>query len=97
MATELKLPDLGDNVASAVVVGVLVKEGDTLEAGAPFLELETDKAVVEVPAPSGGTVQKVLVKPGDEVKSGQVVVTLGDGAPAAAPGTSSPKPTNGSP
>lgn len=85
MATELKLPELGDNVASAVVVGVLVKEGDRLEAGAPFLELETDKAVMEVPAPSGGTVEKVLVKPGDEVKSGQVVVMLGDGASAPAP------------
>lgn len=92
MATELKLPDLGDNVASAVVVGVLVKEGDKLEAGAPFLELETDKAVVEVPAPSGGTVEKVLVKPGDEVKSGQVVVTLGDGAPAAAPAPAKSEP-----
>jgi pyruvate dehydrogenase E2 component (dihydrolipoamide acetyltransferase) len=92
MATELKLPELGDNVASAVVVGVLVKEGDRLEAGAPFLELETDKAVMEVPAPSGGTVEKVLVKPGDEVKSGQVVVMLGDGASAAAPVPSKNEP-----
>jgi len=97
MATELKLPDLGDNVASAVVVGVLVKEGDKLEAGAPFLELETDKAVVEVPAPSSGTVEKVLVKPGDEVKSGQVVMTLGDGAPAAAPAPEAAKPASEEP
>lgn len=85
MATELKLPDLGDNVASAVVVGVLVKEGDTLEAGQPFLELETDKAVMEVPAPAGGTVEKVLVKPGDEVKSGQTVLSLGGSTPSPAP------------
>jgi pyruvate dehydrogenase E2 component (dihydrolipoamide acetyltransferase) len=85
MATELKLPELGDNVASAVVVGVLVKEGDTLEAGQPFLELETDKAVMEVPAPAGGKVEKLMVKPGDEVKSGQVVGMLGDGTSAAAP------------
>lgn len=84
MATELKLPDLGDNVASAVVVGVLVKEGDTLEAGQPFLELETDKAVMEVPAPSGGKVEKLMVKPGDEVKSGQAVLMLGGGAAAPA-------------
>lgn len=41
---ELKLPDLGDNVTSAVVVGVLIKEGDTIAAGQPVLELETDKA-----------------------------------------------------
>ncbi|MER3555371.1 MAG: branched-chain alpha-keto acid dehydrogenase subunit E2 [Meiothermus sp.] len=92
MATELKLPDLGDNVASAVVVGVLVKEGDTLEAGQPFLELETDKAVMEVPAPSGGTVEKVLVKPGDEVKSGQAVLSLGGGASAPAPAPAQPQP-----
>lgn len=92
MATELKLPDLGDNVASAVVVGVLVKEGDSLEAGQPFLELETDKAVMEVPAPSGGTVEKVLVKPGDEVTSGQAVLSLGGGAAAPAqPGTQDAK------
>jgi pyruvate dehydrogenase E2 component (dihydrolipoamide acetyltransferase) len=92
MATELKLPELGDNVASAVVVGVLVKEGDRLEAGQPFLELETDKAVMEVPAPVGGQVEKLLVKPGDEVKSGQVVGMLGDGAPASAPAPEEPKP-----
>ncbi|PZA05764.1 MULTISPECIES: 2-oxo acid dehydrogenase subunit E2 [unclassified Meiothermus] len=92
MATELKLPELGDNVASAVVVGVLVKEGDRLEAGQPFLELETDKAVMEVPAPAGGTVAKVLVKPGDEVKSGQVVVMLGDSASAAAPAPAKGEP-----
>lgn len=94
MATELKLPDLGDNVASAVVVGVLIKEGDTLQAGAPFLELETDKAVMEVPAPTGGTVEKVMVKAGDEVKSGQVVATLGGGAPAVAP---TPAPAESTP
>ncbi|GIW25262.1 2-oxo acid dehydrogenase subunit E2 [Meiothermus sp.] len=85
---ELKLPDLGDNVASAVVVGVLIKEGDTVEAGQPVLELETDKAVMEAPATEGGTVSKVLVKPGDEVKSGQVIALLG----GAAPTTEAPKP-----
>lgn len=77
---ELKLPDLGDNVASAVVVGVLIKEGDTIAAGQPVLELETDKAVMEAPASEGGTVSKVLVKPGDEVKSGQVIALLGGDA-----------------
>ena len=77
---ELKLPDLGDNVTSAVVVGVLIKEGDTIAAGQPVLELETDKAVMEAPASEGGTVSKVLVKPGDEVKSGQVIAVLGDAA-----------------
>jgi pyruvate dehydrogenase E2 component (dihydrolipoamide acetyltransferase) len=87
MATDLKLPDLGDNVASAVVVGILVKEGDLLEVGAPFLELETDKAVVEVPATEGGRVEQVLVKAGDEVKTGQVVLRLAGAAQPATPGT----------
>lgn len=76
--TELKLPELGDNVASAVVVGVLIKEGDRVTEGQPVLELETDKAVMEAPALASGTVFKVLVKPGDEVKSGQVIAVLGE-------------------
>ncbi|RMH54757.1 MAG: biotin/lipoyl-binding protein, partial [Deinococcus-Thermus bacterium] len=80
--TELKLPDLGDNVASAVVVGVLIKEGDKVTEGQPVLELETDKAVMEAPASASGTVSKVLVKPGDEVKSGQAIAVLaGEGEP----------------
>lgn len=98
---ELKLPDLGDNVASAVVVGVLIKEGDTITAGQPVLELETDKAVMEAPASEGGRVAKVLVKPGDEVKSGQVIAVLEGGAaekphekakPMPAPTPSTPPP-----
>lgn len=93
MATDLKLPDLGDSVASAVVVGILVKEGDLLEVGAPFLELETDKAVVEVPATEGGRVEAVLVKAGDEVKTGQVVLRLAGAAqPAPAPVAPQPAP-----
>lgn len=89
---ELKLPDLGDNVASAVVVGVLIKEGDTVAAGQPVLELETDKAVMEAPASEGGTVSKVMVKAGDEVKSGQVIAMLGGVAAAPAPAAEAPKP-----
>jgi pyruvate dehydrogenase E2 component (dihydrolipoamide acetyltransferase) len=103
---ELKLPDLGDNVSSAVVVGVLIKEGDTISAGQPVLELETDKAVMEAPASEGGTVSQVMVKAGDEVRSGQVIAVLGDAAtvpapppaPAAAPQpTPTPSPTSATP
>lgn len=90
---ELKLPDLGDNVASAVVVGVLIKEGDTIAVGQPVLELETDKAVMEAPASEGGMVSKVMVKPGDEVKSGQVIAVLGGPATAAEPPAPAPAPT----
>jgi len=95
---ELKIPDLGDNVASAVVVGVLIKEGDTIAAGQPVLELETDKAVMEAPASEGGTVSKVLVKPGDEVKSGQVIAVLAEGVTTtAAESKSAPAPQTASP
>ena len=59
---------------------MLVKAGDTIEKDQPVLELETDKATIEVPSSVSGTVQEVKVKPGDKVKVGQVVLTVGDGA-----------------
>ena len=77
---ELKLPELGDNVSAATVVGVLVKEGDRVTPGDPLLELETDKAVMEVPAETGGVVRRVLVKVGDEVRPGQPFLELAEEA-----------------
>lgn len=94
MATEFKLPDLGENIASGDVVSVHVKEGDVLKPGQAILEVETDKAVIEVPCPPGGTVAKVLVKKGDTVKVGQALVLLDAAgaapAKAAAPAASAP-------
>jgi pyruvate dehydrogenase E2 component (dihydrolipoamide acetyltransferase) len=85
MATEFKLPDLGENIASGDVVTVFVSEGDVVKPGQPLLEVETDKAVIEVPCPPGGLVEKVLVKKGDTVKVGETLVLLGSAAdlPAA--------------
>ena len=83
MATEFKLPDLGENIASGDVVTVFVSEGDVVKPGQALLEVETDKAVIEVPCPPGGLVAKVLVKKGDTVKVGQPLVVLD--APGAAP------------
>ena len=83
MATEFKLPDLGENIASGDVVTVFVSEGDIVKPGQTLLEVETDKAVIEVPCASGGQVAKVLVKKGDTVKVGQGLVLLD--APGAAP------------
>jgi pyruvate dehydrogenase E2 component (dihydrolipoamide acetyltransferase) len=89
MATEFKLPDLGENIASGDVVTVFVSPGDVVKPGQPLLEVETDKAVIEVPCPPGGRVASVLVKKGDTVKVGQTLVTLesaaGGSAAAAAP------------
>lgn len=91
MATEFKLPDLGENIASGDVVTVFVSAGDVLKPGQPLLEVETDKAVIEVPCPPGGRVVSVLVKKGDTVKVGQALVTL-DLASAAATVPTAAKP-----
>jgi len=82
MATEFKLPDLGENIASGDVVTVFVSEGDVVKPGQALLEVETDKAVIEVPCPPGGRIAQVLVKKGDTVKVGQTLVLL-DGAGAS--------------
>lgn len=85
MATEFKVPDLGENIESADVINVLVSKGDTIEKDQPVLEIETDKAAVEVPSNVSGTVQEVHVSSGDTIKVGQVILTLdADGAGAKA-------------
>ena len=86
MATDFKLPDLGENIASGDVVSVFVSPGDVVKPGQALLEVETDKAVIEVPCPPGGRVASVLVKKGDTVKVGQTLLTLDAAgtAPAAA-------------
>jgi pyruvate dehydrogenase E2 component (dihydrolipoamide acetyltransferase) len=89
MATEFKLPDLGENIASGDVVTVFVSPGDVVKPGQALLEVETDKAVIEVPCPPGGRIASVLVKKGDTVKVGQALVTL-EPAGAAAPATAAP-------
>ena len=82
---QVTLPDVGDNIEKGTVVAVLVAEGDTVSEGQPVVELETDKAVVEVPANASGTVQSVQVKVGDSVKVGGVLLTLSGGNGGAAP------------
>ena len=94
MATEFKLPDLGENIAAGDVVSVFVSPGDVVKPGQALLEVETDKAVIEVPCPPGGRVASVLVKKGDTVKVGQTLVTLeaaGD-APATVKAPAKPTP-----
>ena len=92
MATEFKLPNLGENIESGDVVNVLVKEGDEIKANQGVIEIETDKAVIEVPSTQAGRVSKVHVKQGDTIKVGSTLLTLeageaakGDAAPAKAP------------
>jgi pyruvate dehydrogenase E2 component (dihydrolipoamide acetyltransferase) len=78
------IPNLGDGVAAGDVLRVLVKPGDKVSTDQPVLELETDKATVEVPVDVSGTVKEVRVKPGDKVKPGQAVLTIDNGGAAAA-------------
>src|SRR5512141_360689 len=86
MSTEFKVPELGENVTSGDVVRVLVKPGDTVTKDQPVLELETDKATIEVPSTVSGTVTEVAVKQGEKVKVGQVILRLDEAATAAAKG-----------
>ncbi len=88
MATDFKLPDLGENIASGDVVSVFVSVGDVVKPGQALLEVETDKAVIEVPCPPGGRVASVLVKKGDTVKVGQTLLTLE--AAGSAPSVATP-------
>ncbi|MGR6036559.1 MAG: 2-oxo acid dehydrogenase subunit E2 [Candidatus Nitrosoglobus sp.] len=79
MAREFKIPELGENIESGDVAKVLVSPGDTLEKDQPVLELETDKAVVEIPSTVSGKIKELRVKAGDQVTIGQVILTLEEG------------------
>ena len=85
MPREFRLPDLGEGLTEAEVVEVLVREGDVIAEDTPLLEVETDKAKVEIPSPVGGRVDKVHVAPGQTVQVGAVLVTFADAATGAAP------------
>src|SRR5438876_3760600 len=74
------LPDLGEGLTEAEIVKVLVQEGDRVQEDAPLLEVETDKATVEIPSPVTGRVAKIHVQPGQTVKVGAVLVTFDEEA-----------------
>jgi len=76
MIKEIKLPEISENVESGSVVNVLVSQGQTIAQDDPIIELETDKAAVEVPASDGGKVTEILVSEGDEIKVGQTILKV---------------------
>lgn len=89
MAKEFKLPDLGEGIHEAQVVNVMISEGDTVKSDQMVMEVETDKASVELPVPYAGTIASLNVKKGDTVKVGQVLLVVGEvGEKAAAPSVS---------
>jgi pyruvate dehydrogenase E2 component (dihydrolipoamide acetyltransferase) len=78
--SEFKLPELGENITQGDLVRLLVSSGNKIAEGQPVMELETDKAVVEVPSSVTGVVKDVRVKQGEKIKVGQVIFTLEEGA-----------------
>ncbi len=83
MATEFKLPELGENIESGTIVKVSISKGDTIAVDQTVMEVETDKAVLEIPSDIAGVVTDVRVKEGQKVKVGQVifVADAAEGAP----------------
>src|ERR1043165_2925949 len=75
---EFKVPELGENVAQGDVTRVLVKVGDTIAKEQSVVELETDKATIEVPSSVAGVVKEIKVKAGDKVQVGSVILTVDD-------------------
>ncbi|MCA9733061.1 MAG: 2-oxo acid dehydrogenase subunit E2 [Deferribacteres bacterium] len=90
MAFEFKLPELGENIESGTIASVKVKEGETISENQVVLELETDKAVVDIPAPADGVITKLFVNEGDEIKIGQIILVLKEGGVAVAPEATKP-------
>src|SRR5437762_986677 len=93
---EVKVPDIGD-FTDVPVIEVLVKSGDTVKAEDSLVTLESDKATMDVPAPSAGTVKELKVKVGDKVSEGSVILTLESAAQGAAATPKSASPPSPQP
>lgn len=76
MLTEFKMPELGENVSAGTIARILVNIGDTIAVGQNVLEVETDKAVAEIPSTVAGIVREIRVKEGQKVNTGAVLFTL---------------------
>jgi pyruvate dehydrogenase E2 component (dihydrolipoamide acetyltransferase) len=92
MAREFKLPELGEGITSGVVATVLVAVGDTIALDQPVLELETDKAVTEIPSPIAGKITKLSVSEGQTIEVGSLILVTDESVTAKTP--SKPKPAS---
>lgn len=90
-AAEFRLQELGENISQGDLVRLMIAPGAKVSEGQPVMELETDKAVVEVPSSVSGIVDEVKVKEGEKIKVGQLIFTLQGVAPSQ---TESPRPQN---
>ena len=77
MSVDFRLPDLGEGIHEAQVISVAVKQGDSVREDQPLMEVETDKAAVEIPSPQAGVIEKVHVQAGQTLHVGDVLVTFG--------------------
>ena len=84
MAYEFQLPDLGEGLTEGEVARWLVEEGQEIAEDDPLVEVQTDKATVEIPSPASGTVSRILVPEGEVVAVGTVLVVIGEEDGAAA-------------
>jgi len=94
MATEIRVPSLGESVVEATVGQWFKQAGDTVAADEPLVELETDKVTVEVPAPASGVLAEISVKPGETVAVGAVLGAISEGDGKAKPAKAKPASTN---
>ena len=96
MATEIRVPTLGESVTEAIVGKWYKKAGDSVQADEPIVELETDKVTLEVNAPSAGVISEISVEEGETVAVGAVLGAIGEGsgATAAAKPKDEPKPSS---
>jgi len=92
MAKEFRFPDVGEGITEGEIVRWLVKEGDEIQADQTVAEIETDKAIVEMPSPYAGTVLKLHFKEKDLVKVGQALVTIGEKGESLEEGAPEPQP-----
>lgn len=76
MATEIKLPELGEGIDKAEVVNILVSVGDSIDADQPIIEVESEKASLEVPADVAGRVTQIHIKAGDQLTPGQTIISI---------------------
>ena len=78
MALEFRFPDVGEGIAQGEIVRWLVAQGDQVRADQPLVEVETDKAVVEIPAPRAGTILRLPVAAGKTIQVGEILAVIGD-------------------
>ena len=90
MATDVKVPTLGESITEATIGQWLKKPGDTVALDEPIASLETDKVSVEVPSPVAGTLAEQLFGEGDTVEVGAIIARVGEGGAAAATPTPAP-------